>query len=230
MIPMLPGFYPSRGGQLGPLGRFVLTTLTMTLALGLYFIISLGQSGPATTVTMPSWVPFWPVFALPYFGMLLVAWVLPVAIRDATKFRACLRAMICAFFLVSPLWLLIPTRLHRPPTPEGWEAGLYRLLATIDPPHCVMPCAHGIGAMVGAWYVGLERPAWRWPLVVMLAVGVPSIALVGQHRPIDILLGTIAVAIGVAVGEMLGRRERPPLIKQERPLPVKSTRVADSEG
>jgi len=177
-------------------------------ALGLYFIISLGQSVPATTVVMPSWVPFWPTFALPYLGMLLVPWLLPIAIRDAGRFRACLRAMIYAFLLVVPWWLLIPTRLHRPPMPEDWWVGPYYFSATIEPPHCVMPCAHGIGATVGAWFVGLDRPTWRWPLVGMLVLGLPSIAFIGQHRPIDILIGMIAVAVGIAIGEALNRRER----------------------
>jgi hypothetical protein len=42
----------------------------------------------------------------------------------------------------------------------------------------------------------------------MLGLGLSSIAFVWQHRPIDILLGTVAAAIGIAVGETLSRRER----------------------
>jgi hypothetical protein len=197
--------FPSPCGQIGPLRRFVGISLTVWVALGLYFIIDCCQSAPPTTVVMPSWVPFWPVFTLPYLGMLLVTWLLPVTIRDAGRFRACLQAFICAFLLVMPWWVLTPTTLPRPPLPEDWWAGPYRWITAIDPPNNVMPCAHGIGPVVGAWFAGRDRPTWRWLLVGMLVLGLPSIALVWQHRPFDIMLGTVAAAIGIAIGESLNR-------------------------
>ena len=85
--------------------------------------------------------------------------------------------------------------------------------AAIDPPNNVMPCAHGIGPVVGAWFAGHDRPTWRWPLAGMLVLGLPTIAVVWQHRPIDILLGTVAAAIGIAAGEALNRREQAQLQK-----------------
>lgn len=197
---------PHKRGEIRLPWRLAATTLMVGSALGLYFIISISQAAPATTVTMPSWVPFWPAFALPYLGMLAVPWLLPLAIRDAARFRACLRSMIYAFLLIVPWWILIPTKLERPPVAEGWWIEPYCWIAMIDPPHCVMPCAHGIGALVAAWYLNLERPTWRWPLVGMLAFGLPSIAFIGQHRPIDILMGAVAAAIGIALGEAVTRR------------------------
>jgi len=157
---------------------------------------------------MPSWVPFWPAFALPYLGMLVAAWLLPVVISDAARFRACLRALVYAYLLIVPWWLLMPTILPRPPVPEDSWDGIYLWIAAHDRPHCVIPCAHGIGAVVAGWFVGLERPTWRWPLMGMLVVGMPSIALIGQHRPIDILLGVIAAATGIVIAEALNHREQ----------------------
>lgn len=198
----------SSGAQIPLLWRLLASTLLVWSGLAFYFIVSLGQSNASTTLVMPSWVPFWPAFALPYLGMLVAAWLLPVAISDAARFRACLRALVYAYLLIVPWWLLIPTTLQRPPVPEGFWAGPYLWIAANDPPHCVMPCAHGIGALVAAWFVGLERPTWRLPLVGMLVLGMPSIALIGQHRPIDILLGTAAAAIGIAIAEALNHREQ----------------------
>lgn len=197
--------YESSGAQITPLWRLLTSTLLVWAGLGFYFIISLGQSNTSTLLVMPSWVPFWPAFALPYLGMLVAAWLLPVAISDAARFRACLRALVYAYLLIVPWWLVMPTTLPRPPVPESSWVGLYSWIAAHDPPHCVMPCAHGIGAVVTAWFVGLERPSWRWPLMGMLVVGMPSIALIGQHRPIDILLGIVAAAIGIALAEALNR-------------------------
>lgn len=201
--------FQSSCGNVELTGRVLATTLVVCSALGLYFFISLGQSTSATTVVMPSWVPFWPSFTLPYLGMLLVTWLLPVCVRDGERFRACLQAMICAFLLVVPWWILIPTRLDRPSAPEAWWTVPYYWLTVIDPPHCVMPCAHGIGAMIAAWFVAVERPSWRWPLVAMLLLGLPSIAFVWQHRPLDILIGCTAATIGIVVAEaMLYRKKR----------------------
>ena len=169
--------------------------------LGLYMVIDLRASPKAAVVTMPAWVPFWPGSIPFYWAMLLATWLLPVAIRDAGRFRACLWAMLIGWFLVWPWWLLTPTTLPRPLLPHGLWAGAVRDLWALDPPNNVMPCAHGVGPTVAVWFVGRERPAWRWPSAVLLLLSLPSIALTWQHRPIDILLGVVAAAVGIAVVE-----------------------------
>jgi len=187
--------------------RFAAISLMAWPMLGLYMIIDRHQLATPTEVVMPSWVPYRPAFFAPYIGMLFMTWLLPVAIRDAGQFRACLRANICAWLLVMPWWMLTPTTLLRPPLPEGSWADAFQFLWAVDQPCNVMPCAHGIGPVVAAWFAGRNRPAWRWPLAGMLALGLPSIALVWQHRPIDILLGTVAAAIGITFGEAMNRRD-----------------------
>jgi hypothetical protein len=192
---------------IGPLRRLVVNTLVTWPMLGLYMWINHHQAPPTRIVTMPSWVPFSPAFLPVYLGLMLVTWLLPVVIRDAATFRACLRANICAWLLVAPWWILTPTLLSRPPVAEGPWIETYQWLWAIDQPYNVMPCAHGMGPVVASWFVGRERPAWRWPLVLVLLATLPSIALVWQHRPIDILLGTIAAGIGIALGERFYRKE-----------------------
>lgn len=191
-----------------PLRRFMAISLMVWPMLGVYMVINHHQFGTPVAVVMPSWVPFSPGFFAPYMAMLLMTWLLPVAIRDASRFRACLWANICAWLLVMPWWILTPTTLLRPPLPEGSWADSFQFLWAIDESCNVMPCAHGIGPVVAAWFAGRDHPMWRWPLAGMLALGLPSIALVWQHRPIDILLGTVAAAIGIAFGEMMSRRRR----------------------
>jgi hypothetical protein len=198
----------SPGGVIGLLWRLAVMSVLCWPMLKLYAYLNDDLSAPRTTVVMPSWVPFWPAFAGPYLAMLWVTWLLPVTIRDTRRFWACLLAMACAYLLCIPGWILVPTTLPRPPLPEGWWAGLYRGLAAIDPPNNVMPAAHGVGPMVAAWFAGRDRPTWRWPLAGMLALGVPSIALIWQHRPIDIALGTVAAVVGIAIGEALVRRKQ----------------------
>jgi hypothetical protein len=192
----------------GPLRRFLVNTPIVGTMLGVYMLIDHHQSASPTTVPMPSWVPFCPAFFIPYFGLMLVTWLLPVAIRDAGLFRACVWANICAWLLVMPWWILTPTIMPRPPLPDSeWAYAFYWLWAS-DLPYNVTPCAHGIGPIVVAWFAGRDHPTWRWPLTGMWVLGIPSIALVWQHRPVDILLGTVAAVVGIAIGETLNRREQ----------------------
>ena len=183
-------------------------TLLVWSALAIYFALAFAPSAPPAGVAMPAWVPFRPEFAPVYIALLLVAWLLPVAIRDAGRFLACLLAIVIACLLVAPWWVLVPTAFERPPTPEGWWAEPYRWIAAVDPPRCVLPCGHGLGPTVAAWFLALDRPRWRGPLVAMLLLTLPSIALVGQHRPIDILIGEAAAAVGIVAGQGWYRRRQ----------------------
>ena len=159
------------------------------------------------TVEMPSWVPFWPWFLLPYEGLLLMTWLLPVALRDRGRFRGCLRAYVYSWLLVVPWWILAPTMLPRPPLPDGLWAPAFAWLWKVDQPFNVMPCAHAVGPIIAAWFVAREHPAWRWPLTGILLLALPSIALIWQHRPVDILLGAVAAGIGIAIAEAMVTRE-----------------------
>lgn len=194
-----------------PLRRFVVNTVVVWPMLGFYLLINHLQSTPTHIVPMPSWVPFWPAFFPVYFGLMLITWLLPVTISDRTRFRACLRANICAWLLVAPWWILTPTLLPRPPLDEGSWSETFHWLWAMDHPYNVMPCAHGMGPIVAAWFVSRQYPKWRWPLVVILIATLPAIALVWQHRPVDILLGTAAAAIGITIGEWFYRRETLPM-------------------
>jgi hypothetical protein len=194
-------FLRSDSGRLGALRRLVVITLVAWPMLGIYMVIDRCQSGPPTTVSMPSWVPFWPAFLPVYWVMLLATWLMPVAIRDAARFRACMWAMVCGWLLVMPWWILTPTTLPRPPLPEGSWSGAFQMLWAMDPPNNVMPCAHGTGPTVAAWFLGRDRPTWRWPLAALLVIGLPSIALTWQHRPLDVLLGMVAAGVGIVVVE-----------------------------
>ncbi|MDB6028904.1 MAG: superfamily protein [Verrucomicrobiales bacterium] len=192
---------------IGLLRRFLVNTALVWPMLGLYLLINHHQPAPTIVVLMPTWVPFAPSFMPVYLGLMLITWLLPVMIFDRTRFRASLRANLCAWLLVMPWWILTPTVMSRPPIPEGSWGETYQWLWAMDHPYNVMPCAHGVGPVVAAWFVGRERPSWRWPLAALLLATLPSISLVWQHRPVDILLGTVAAGVGIAVAEWFYRRD-----------------------
>jgi hypothetical protein len=199
-MPQLNLEMPTDGPRQTLFKRFLAVTVIVWPTLGIYFLINRSIS-EATSVSMPSWVPFWPLMTFPYFGMLIATWFLPLAIRDGSRFRGCLLILVFSYVVTMGLWLVFRNTLVRPELPGGFWAGPYRWLATIDRPGNVTPCAHGIGPMVAAWFVARDRPGWRWPLLIGLGIGLSAVALTWQHRPGDILLGLLAPIIGIAVYE-----------------------------
>ena len=215
---------PNRNRLFSPalLRRFAVVTSVSWAMMTVYLVINRFQSGPHTIVEMPGWVPFWPAFILPYQALLLLAWLLPATLQDPGRFRACLRAYVYAFLLVMPWWILTPTLLPRPELPEGIWRMAFETIWKLDRPVNVAPCAHAIGPIVAGWFAAQEYPKWRWPMVVFLALTLPSIALVWQHRPVDILLGGVAAGLGVVLAQALGKREsrtdRPKVAERALPL------------
>lgn len=151
---------------------------------------------------MPSWVPFWPIMTLPYLGLLLVGWLLPVSLQSVVRFRDCLISAVVGYLLVAPWWLLSPTMLPRPAFAEGWWNATYSVMTAIDLPHNIRPCGHAVLPCVATWYVAQEYPRWRTWLWVMLALGLPTIAMTWQHRPVDIIMGLGAAGLGILVARM----------------------------
>lgn len=205
---------------LSPLKRFAAISFTVLPMLWLYMIINHSHGLPPATVTMPGWVPFLPQLAPVYVAMLYSTWLLPLLIRKRSLFIRCIIANLTAYFLVMPWWIIYPTSLPRPPLPEGSWNLLYRIVITLDPPNNIMPCAHGMGPLIAAWFVCRERPQWRIPLSLFLLIGLPSIALVWQHRPVDILLGELAAVAGITFGEVYHARIRKMLLSRQQTTPT----------
>lgn len=197
----------TRAWFLPALRRAAVTGVLSWAMMVVYLFINRGPTAETITVEMPSWVPFWPAFLPPYLALLGVTLLLPIVIRDRDRFRACMLAYVLAWLVVMPWWVITPTMLPRPALPEGMWAPAFAWLWTIDQPFNVTPCAHAVGPIVAGWFAAREYPAWRWPLVAFLALTLPSIAFVWQHRPVDILLGAGAAAIAIAIAEALLRRK-----------------------
>jgi hypothetical protein len=177
--------------------RFLESFLLGWAILSIYMFINRHQSGSPYVLTMPSWVPFWPVMTLPYLSMLPMTALTPAFIQHTGRFRRSQLALLIAFLLVMPWWHFTPTVLPRLPADPVWWNAPYHWLIAIDRPYNVTPCAHGMGPVISAWFLLQERPRWRWPIISYLALCLPTIALTWQHRPQDILLGTVAAFLGI---------------------------------
>jgi hypothetical protein len=199
----------SAGPMRRTLRRIALLSVAGTAMLSVYLAIGHATHRGVLVVSMPEWIPFLPIMTIPYLALLGSAWVLPLAIRDERRFHSCLLAGIFAYLLVAPWWVLWPSELPRPPSPAGWWNAPYRLLAAVDAPTNVMPCAHVLAPGVAAWFTACDRPSWRWGLLALLALGLPTIAVTWQHRPVDIALGLLAAALGIVLARCISRATRP---------------------
>ena len=54
------------------IGRFIITSLIVWPMLGVYLWINQHQPSPPQVVQMPTWMPFWPITIVLYWGLLLV--------------------------------------------------------------------------------------------------------------------------------------------------------------
>jgi hypothetical protein len=150
-------------------------------------------------VEMPDWVPFWPIMAIPYLLMLIVPWLGAYALREQRNFYQYLISVLLAFVVIGSIWYFFPTEMCRPRTPEGLLSQVHRHLIAVDNPVCIAPCGHVMGPIVIIYLLACEertRLSWMLPF---LGLGIVSIATTWQHRPLDILIGSIITLVSVMV-------------------------------
>ncbi|MGC6581739.1 MAG: hypothetical protein ACON4K_05380 [Akkermansiaceae bacterium] len=148
-------------------------------------------------LTMPDYVPFWPHMTIPYLLMLFAPWFGSFALREQRRFFQYLISITVIFGVIGSIWYLVPTEMTRPPTPDGVLYEPHRYLVSQDAPVCIFPCGHVMGPITMIWLLAeedLRRLRWLLPL---LAIGIVAVATTWQHRPIDIVIGSVISVICV---------------------------------
>ena len=159
--------------------------------MGIYLMINHRENLAHDPVTMPEWVPFWPLFAIPYLGMLLVPGCLALFIKEQRDFYQYLVSITIAFLVVGSIWYFFPTEMIRPPIPGGWQSHVYREMVSVDNPVCIVPCGHVITPIAVFCILVRQNRKWlRWLLPLFILGGI-SIVVTWQHRPMDVVYGTI---------------------------------------
>lgn len=150
-------------------------------------------------VEMPDWVPFWPIMTIPYFLMLFVPWLGACALREQQNFYQYLISVLLAFFVIGSIWYFFPTEMIRPQTPDGPLYQVHRHLVAVDNPVCIAPCGHVMGPIVIIYLLACEKRTRLFWMLPLLGLGILSIATTWQHRPLDILIGSIITLVSVKV-------------------------------
>lgn len=165
---------------------------------GIYLMINQRTGIDHRIVEMPEWVPFWPLMTIPYMLMLIVPWVGAISLKENGNFYQYLVSVSLTFLIISSIWYLHPTEMTRPLTPEGSIYQIHRILIAKDNPLCIVPCGHVMGPIAITCLHAFERPRWLLWILPLLGIGIVSIATTWQHRPLDILVGSI-ISLGAVL-------------------------------
>lgn len=164
---------------------------------------------------MPFWV--WTIWG--YFALIVLAIVLPLAIRDRRVFQRTLVAYGVAMGLAVCCFVFWPTHYPRPiPPPCGaWHHAVYSWLMLVDTPECCFPSLHIIVpvlACAAVWQDGRRAGVWLL-LPVVVSVCTLTILTTKQHYAWDLLGGWSAAALGILVS----RRLVPPILLERWSAP-----------
>jgi len=171
--------------------------------MAVYLMINRRENLVYESVTMPEWVPFWPLLATPYLGMLIVPGCLALLIKEQRDFYQYLVSITIAFLVVASIWYLYPTEMIRPTIPGGWQSEVYRKLVAVDNPACIVPCGHLITPIAVFCILARQNFKWLLWLLPLLILGIISIVTTWQHRPIDVIYGIIIPLAVVALTKKL---------------------------
>jgi len=173
--------------------RALLLLVTTGPLFATYFWINQRTSVEHVPVTMPDWVPFLPVLALPYLALL---WIPSLGIFLISKEQSFVRyviSFVIAYGAVATIWIFFPSEMTRPEfAKDSWF--IYREMVSVDRPVCIFPCGHIVGPMLVFYFLAQENRKHFYWLIPMLVFGSFCIIATWQHRPIDVLIGMIIAA------------------------------------
>ena len=171
--------------------------------MAVYLMINHRENLAHDPVTMPEWIPFWPLLAIPYLGMLIVPGCLSLFIKEQRDFYQYLVSITIAFLVVGSIWYFYPTEMIRPPIPGDWQSHVYREMVSVDNPVCIVPCGHVITPIAVFCILVRQNSRWLFWLIPLLVLGIISIVVTWQHRPVDVIYGTLISFFAVVLTRRL---------------------------
>ncbi|YCM44505.1 hypothetical protein V2O64_00540 [Verrucomicrobiaceae bacterium 227] len=174
--------------------------------MAIYLLINHREGVAHRVVEMPDGVPFWPLMTIPYLLMLIVPWLGACTLREPQNFYQYLVSVLLSFLVIGSIWYFFPTEMTRPLTPEGPLYQIHRDLIAVDKPVCIAPCGHVMGPLTIIYLLACEKRTRLYWMLPLLGLGFLSIATTWQHRPLDILTGSIITLISVMLTRRIFRK------------------------
>jgi len=170
------------------------------------------QGGVDLCLPWDAYVPFWPIWAVPY--LLSILWWMASYIwaawkMDDTRYRAFVAAALAVMLTAYAVYLLYPTYAKRPVL-EGhsWQIELVRSIYNSDRLYNAFPSSHTYTTMLIVLFWWDWRPKLRWLWAAIAVVVILSTLFIGQHNLLDPIAGIVWAYAGYRFGWWWVKRMR----------------------
>ncbi len=174
--------------------------LSASVGLSLLFIAVYGTTNwlaslrpdvPAFFFNWERFIPFVPVFVLPYLSIDLFFVAAPFICRSVDELRIFARRIIAAIAVAGFCFLVVPLRCAFPPVAlNGWYGSIFASFLAIDRPYNLLPSLHAaLGLILFDLYFRRSRGVFRAATTVWFFLIALSPLLTHQHQVADIITG-----------------------------------------
>jgi membrane-associated phospholipid phosphatase len=188
--------------------------LTLLAVLSLYLVINrlMSWQGDGTTVEiwLDQYVPFWPIWVVPYVLSILwwgVAVLWAYLKMEDSLYMAFIIGWISACLIGYAMFIFYPNYMIRPQvTGTGWAEWLIRFIYANDRTYNAFPSQHLWDTVIITLIWNRWKPRLRWPLWGLTLIVAMSTLFTGQHWILDVIGGTLLGVVGYFIGLMVAAR------------------------
>jgi membrane-associated phospholipid phosphatase len=191
--------------------------LTLLAVLSLYLVINrlMSWQGNGTTVEiwLDQYVPFWPIWVVPYVLSILwwgVAALWAYLKMEDSLYVAFITGWISTCLLGYAIFIFYPNYMIRPQvTGTGWAEWLIRFIYANDRTYNAFPSQHLWDTVTITLIWSRWKPRLRWPLWGLTLIVAMSTLFTGQHWIMDVIGGTLLAVVGYFIGLTVAARLAP---------------------
>jgi membrane-associated phospholipid phosphatase len=202
--------------RLTPTQRRILF-LTLLAVLSLYLVINRLMSwqgnGTSVEIWLDQYVPFWPIWVVPYVLSILwwgVAALWAYLKMEDSLYVAFITGWISACLIGYAIFIFYPNYMVRPQViGTGWAERLIRFIYANDQTYNAFPSQHLWDTVIITLIWSRWKPKWRWPLWSLTLIVAMSTLFTGQHWIMDVIGGTLLGMVGYFIGLMVAARLAP---------------------
>jgi membrane-associated phospholipid phosphatase len=165
------------------------------------------SGGTTVEIWLDQYVPFWPVWIVPY--LLTIAWWFVAGIWAFWAMEDPLYVVFVTSWVFTCLvgfafFVFYPTYMVRPDViGNGWAESIVRHVYANDRTYNAFPSMHLWSTVTVTLYISRWRPKWRallWAATIVVAL---STVFSGQHWIMDVVGGTLLAVVGYYLGPTL---------------------------
>ena len=168
-----------------------LGVLFLVVYNGANYLTSLRQGVGTWVFAWERFIPFVPIFIIPYMSIDLFFMAGPFLCRSDEERRILARRITAAILIGGAFFLIHPLRLATErPHVEGWLGAIFNPFCAVDKPFNLLPSLHiTLRTLLADLYARHSRGALRWASHLWFSAIGFSTLLVHQHHVVDVIGG-----------------------------------------